>query len=289
MCHGCSVDMRFFKTLCDDDGDNCGFEDRGTQPSYHKTLVAEGSKIVRGDLRDGDRRSSCYLYRLPLHVRMRIYQFLFKHDFSSLEIGRLKRTGIGNLAILRVSHIIYHEASIALYHSLSYRKLLLRTYSSYSASLLTRFPKLLQCCGNRQPPCHSHKIGWHRPLGSVLLLLGSTDMKTALQRRWSFMQFLASLSKHGPIHVYNLTVVANDNWNVAGFDEGVLVKALFSGTLEFLGKLNLRGFNEQERNRLVRLIHDLKLPGLKLERQKRKIQGHGFSVWICESPRPPMS
>ncbi|KAL4948401.1 hypothetical protein BDW69DRAFT_176517 [Aspergillus filifer] len=218
---------------------------------------------------------------------MRIYQYLFKHDFSPLEIGRLKRNGVGlgNLAILRVSHTIYHEASIALHHSLSYRKLFLRTFGSYSASLLTSFPRLLRSCNSPSRMCRSHKIGWHRPHGSVLFLLGSTNIKTALQRRWSFMHFIASLSKIGPIHVYNLTVVVNDNWNVAGFNETALTKALFSGAFEFLGKLNFRGFTEQERNHLMKLIHGLELPGVKFERKKKKIQGQGFSIWVCKHPR----
>lgn len=229
---------------------------------------------------------SCYLYRLPIDVRFRIYEELFKHDGSAIEIGRLKRTGVGNLSILRVSHVIYHEASIALYYSLSYRKLFLRTFGDFSAKLLTRFPKRLPCCRYEYKwtgmPCRSHKIGWHRPLGSVLLLLGSPDLKTASQRRWSFKRFIIALKKKGPVQVHSLTIVVNNNWKMAGFDERILVLALFSGAFEFLGRLNLRGFTECERERLWKLILDLKLPNLKLERGKKKIQGQGFSIWICK-------
>ncbi|KAL2828232.1 hypothetical protein BDW59DRAFT_143393 [Aspergillus cavernicola] len=230
----------------------------------------------------------CYLYRFPLHVRFRIYEELFKHDGSPLEIGRLKHTGVAELAILRVSHMVYHEATIALYHSLSYRKLFLRTYGSFSADLLTRFPRPLPCCGNRQykwvkHPCRTHKLGWHRSLGSVLLLLGSADMKTALQRRLSFTEFIAALAKNEPVHIYTLTIVVTDNWNSPEFDERHLVKALFGGAFEILGKLNFRGFTEEERNRLHKLVEGLKLPNLKVEREKQKIQGPGFSIWICKS------
>ncbi|KAL4872053.1 hypothetical protein BDV12DRAFT_162943 [Aspergillus spectabilis] len=229
----------------------------------------------------------CYLFRLPLSVRFRIYEELFQHDGSPLEIGRLKRTGVADLSILRVSHTIYHEASIALYHSLSYRKVFLRTFGAFSANLLTRFPRSLPCCGNRQhkwikQPCFSHKIGWHRPLGSVLMLLGSSDLKTALQRRWSFIDFITALTKDGPIHVYNLTIVVADNWKVDEFDERQLIKVLFSGAFEFLGRLNFRGFTEEERDRLCKLLYNLKLPNLKLEREKKKIHGQGFCVWICK-------
>lgn len=280
--------MRFFKPVYNEAGEYiCRFEDRSAQPTYHNTIVSEGLKSARGALREGDRRMSCYLYRLPLHTRFRIYEELFKHDGSPLEIGRLRHNRVANLAILSVSHIIYHEASIALYHSLSYRRLFLRTFGMYSASLLTRFPRPLPCCSNRQHnwvtySCRSHRIGWHRRFGSIMLLLGSTDLRMALQRRWSFMEFISALKHDGPIHVYNLTIVASNNWRAANFDEGVLVKALFGGAFEFLGKLNFRGFTEEERGRLARLIVGLKLPDVKFDKQKKKIQGNGFCIWICE-------
>lgn len=234
----------------------------------------------------------CHLYRLPLEVRFRIFEELFKHDDSPLEIGRLQRTGVANLSILRVSHAMYHEATIALYHCLSYRRLFLRTFGAFSANLLTRFPRPLPCCGNRQYkwvkfPCRTHKLGWHRPLGSVLLLLGSDDLKTAMQRRWSFTEFIAALAKRDPVHVYTLTIVVTDNWKSADFDEKHLVKALFSGAFEILGKLNFRGFNEEERDRLGKLIHGLKLPNVQIERKKKKIQGAGFCIWICKSTISP--
>ncbi|KAL5047793.1 hypothetical protein BDW71DRAFT_35421 [Aspergillus fruticulosus] len=215
------------------DGYICQFQDCSEQPRYHDT-VSEAAKYVRGVLKGGDRSMSCYLYRLPFDVRFRIYEELFKHDGSALEIGRLKRIGVGYLAILRVSHIIYHEASIALYHSLSYRKLFIRTFGVFSADLLTSFPTPLPSCGDREHnliehPCRSQMVGWHRAFGSILMLLGSTDLKAAMQRRWSFMTFLAALKTKGPVHVYNLTVVVNNNWKVAGFDENLLIKALFGG------------------------------------------------------------
>lgn len=280
--------MRFFRPVYDETGNYiCRFEDRSAQPTYHDTIVSEGLKSARSPLKKGDRWTCCYIYRLPLHVRFRIYEELFKHDGSALEIGRLRHNRVANLAILSVSHTIYHEASIALYHSLSYRKLFIRTFGMYSASLLTRFPKPLPCCDTRQQnwvtySCRSHRIGWHRRFGSIMLLLGSTDLRTALQRRWSFMEFISALKYDGPIHVYNLTIVASNNWRATNFDEGVLIKALFGGAFEFLGKLNFRGFTEDERDSLAKLILGLKLPNIKFDRQKKTIEGNGFCVWICE-------
>ncbi|KAI9368247.1 hypothetical protein BJX61DRAFT_546719 [Aspergillus egyptiacus] len=280
------VAVRSFKPIYDDSGRHiCQFDDRSKQRSYHDVIVGEGNKIVRGGLKKGDQRNRCYLFRLPLDVRMRIYAELFKHDGSAIEIGRLSRTGVADLSILRVCHAIYHEAVIALYHSLSYRKLFLRTYGVFSADLLTRFPRPLPSCGNRQlkgirPPCRNHKLGWYRPLGSVLLLLGSEDLKIALQRQWSFTQFTDALKRNGPVPVYNLSIVVNHNWKSAQFDERHLVKALFSGAFEILGKVNLRCFTEEERNCLCRQIYRLGLPHLKIEKEKKKIQGKGFSLWI---------
>ncbi|KAL5339682.1 hypothetical protein BJX70DRAFT_362871 [Aspergillus crustosus] len=270
------ITSRFFKPVYDDSGEGVyHLEDRSHQPSYHDTIVEEGLKCARGTLRQGDRRMQCYLFRLPLALRFRIYEELFKHDGSPLEVGRLRSTGIAGLSILRVSHTIYHEVSIALYHSLSYRKLFLRTFGAFSATFLTRLPRSLPRCDNREHksamnPCFSHKLGWHRPLGSVLILLGSTDFKTALLRRWSFMEFIKALARDGPIHIYNLTIVATDNWRVDDFDEKQLIKALFSGAFGFLGKLNFKGFTEEERNRLWKLLHNPNLPHLKLDREKKK-------------------
>ncbi|KAL4941456.1 hypothetical protein BDV06DRAFT_223136 [Aspergillus oleicola] len=97
-----AVDIQFFKTLHDGDGYIRGFEDRSKQPRYLATLIGEISNTVKGGLRDGYRHSRCYFYRLPVDVRMRIYQYVFTHDFSPLEIGRLERSGVGDLAILRL-------------------------------------------------------------------------------------------------------------------------------------------------------------------------------------------
>ncbi|KAL2855449.1 hypothetical protein BJY01DRAFT_204151 [Aspergillus pseudoustus] len=287
-----SVVVRFFKPVYNESAQRTlKFEDHSEQQRYYDKIVSEGQKITRGSLKQGDKRLRCYLFRLPLHLRFRIYGKLFKHDGSAIEIGRLLHTGVGKLAILRVSHEIYHEASIALYHSLSYRRLFLRTYGAFTANLLKRFPQPLPCCGHRQykwikHSCRIHKAGWYRPLGSMLLLLGAADLKVALQRRWSFEEFITVLAKDDPLHVYTLTVVVTENWKTPDFDEGQLVKALFGGAFEFLGKLNFRGFTEEERDLLCKLIHERNLPNVKVEREKKKIQGSGFCIWVCKLTVP---
>ncbi|KAL2785475.1 hypothetical protein BJX66DRAFT_329269 [Aspergillus keveii] len=272
------VVVRFYKPVFDESAQRVlRFEDRSQQQCYHDKVVSEGQKIIRGPLKRGDKRLRCYLFRLPLHLRFRIYGELFEHDESAIEIGRLRHTGIGNLAILRVSHDIYHEASIALYHSLGYRRLFVRTYGVSTANILTRFPKPLPCCGHRQHnwikhACRIHRAGWYRPLGSVLFFLGATDLKIALQRRWSFEEFITILTKNEPLHIYKLSIVVTDNWKVNGFDERQLIKCLFSGAFELLGALNFRGFTAEERDLIEKLIHERKLPNVRIEREKRDIR-----------------
>ncbi|KAK1149863.1 hypothetical protein N8T08_003419 [Aspergillus melleus] len=130
-------------------------------------------------------------------------------------------------------------------------------------------------------PCRTLPSAWKRSYGSMFLLLGSEDFNVALQRRWAFSEFITTLRMGEPLKAYSLTVVANENWKIPGFDEKDLIKALFSGAFEFLGQLRFRGFNEEERNMLCRLVHGLRI-NVRIERPKKKYQGIGFAVWICE-------
>ncbi|KAB8216714.1 hypothetical protein BDV33DRAFT_178388 [Aspergillus novoparasiticus] len=282
----CRITVRFYRRVVEDSVTRLALYDG--QPNYHDIIVPEACKMARGELVVGCRYRSCYLYRLPIDVRFRIYAALFAHDGSALEIGRLEHTGIGNLQILRTSHLIYHEASIALYHSLSYRRLFLRAYGPYSADLLRRHPKSLPCCRskefevNLEYPCRNEHLNWSRPLGSVVFLIGAESPRVALHRRWAFSEFITALKAAEPLHIFSLTVVVTENWNLPGFNEKDLVNALFSGAFKFLGKISFRGFTEEERNRLCHLVHALRDPPLKIERNKTKIQGPGFSIWLCE-------
>ncbi|KAH8431324.1 uncharacterized protein LDX57_008985 [Aspergillus melleus] len=108
-------------------------------------------------------------------------------------------------------------------------------------------------------PCRTLPSMWKRSYGSIFLLLGSEDFNIALHRRWAFSEFITTLRMGEPMRVYSLTVVANENWKIPGFDEKDLIKALFSGAFEFLGQLRFRGFNEEERSMLCRLVHGLRI------------------------------
>ncbi|KAF7587597.1 hypothetical protein BBP40_007017 [Aspergillus hancockii] len=169
------------------------------QPSYHDTIVSEARKLVTKDLIDGDRTMSCGLYWLPIEVRFKIYADIFAQDRSPLEIGRLVRTGVGeNLEILRTSHLIYHEASIDLYHSLSYHKLFIRAYGAFTVDLLTRLPTPLECCRRLK---HTTRISRTLPY----------PPKWALQRRSAFLEFIACLQMTEPLRIYSLTIIATKN------------------------------------------------------------------------------
>lgn len=258
------------------------------KPSYHYTIVSEACQLVREPLIFGNRNLRCKLFWLPIGVRFQIYETLFVHDGSPIEIGRVKRTRLAKLALLRTCHVIYHEASIALYHSLSYRTLFLRTYGSFSADFFRRTPKPLRCCRYvthhkyLEYPCRTIPSVWKRSFRTIVFLLGSEDFKTALQRRWAFSEFITTLRMKEPLEVYSLTVVVTENWNIPGFNESDLVKALFSGAFEILGQLRFRGFTEEERNRICQLVHGLRIHTVRIERPKTRYQGSGFAVWICK-------
>ncbi|KAI9036667.1 uncharacterized protein KD926_001562 [Aspergillus affinis] len=258
------------------------------KPSYHYTIVSEASKMVREPLIVGNRNLRCKLFWLPIQVRFKIYEAFFMHDLSAVEVGRVRSVRLAKLAFLSTCHTIYHECSIALYHCLSYRTLFLRTYGSYSADFFRRIPRPLKCCRcvthhkYLEYPCRTPPSMWKRSYESIFLLLGSEDFRVALQRRWAFSEFITTLRMREPLKVYSLTVVVNDNWKLRGFDEKDLVKALFSGAFEFLGQLRFRGFNEEERNTLCQLVHGLRIHTVRIERPKKKYQGTGFAIWICE-------
>lgn len=73
-----------------------------------------------------------------------------------------------------------------------------------------------------------------------------------------------------PLRVYSLTVVVTDNWNIPGFDEKDLVKALFSGAFKILGQLQFKGFNAEERHMLCQLVHGLRIHTMRIERPKKR-------------------
>ncbi|XHF96818.1 hypothetical protein AWENTII_000435 [Aspergillus wentii] len=240
-------------------------EEQEKPKSYHDLIVTEASKVVRGVMVSGNPYVRNLLFRLPIELRFKIYEYLFIHDGSAIEIGRQSHTPMGNTSILRVCHAIYHEASIALYHSMSHRKLFFRTYGSFSADVLNRRPSPLQCCRNMsyqkwlEYPCVVRELSWKRSIHSVVFLIGALDFMMALKRRWAFSEFITTLRMGDHMRIYSLTVVAAQNWKMPGFDENDLVQALFSGAIMYLGKLTFRGFSNKERDRLWAWIFTLDL------------------------------
>ncbi|KAL4898575.1 hypothetical protein BDV59DRAFT_6407 [Aspergillus ambiguus] len=122
-------------------------------------------------------------------------------------------------------------------------------------------------------PCRLEQVDWQRSYGSVIFLIGAEDFRIAVKRRWDFADFITTLRMAEPLRVHSLTIVATENWNPPGFNETDLVKALFGGAFQFLGEIRFRGFTPDERERLCQLVHSLRIPTLRVERKKKKIQG----------------
>ena len=218
---------------------------------------------------DREPASTCYLDRLPVSIRLRIFGFLFPHDRSVLEVENFPHTEATNLAILRTSHQIYHEASIALFHSLAYRRVVLKKYGASTAYLLRRFPRELKSCHWKWlgSVCYNDQLDKRRPFGSIVLSLGHRSHELAVHRRWDFSLFVTTLRMDVPLRIHDLTIVAIDNWKMPGFDETHLIQDLFSGAFEILGRMLFKGFTKMEIKRLVKLIIARKDPRVQVMRR----------------------
>ncbi|RHZ58740.1 uncharacterized protein CDV56_107962 [Aspergillus thermomutatus] len=279
--------VRFFRQVYDEHLGTSRLVKPAEPETFENVALNEGCKMVRGSLIVGNRHLRCHLLRLPIHVRYRIYEFLFCHYNSYVEIGGPYNHQIGDLAILRTSHVFYHEASIALYHSLGDRLLFFRNYGSKSVDFLRRQPTPLPCCRNRvfqqwlEYPCRNREIVWRRSFKSIVFLIGASEPLLAVQRRWAFAEFITTLRMREPLRVHELSVVVYNQWKIPGFDEGDLVRALFSGGIEFLGRLIFRGLAEDETTRLTQLIFALRIPNLTIERARTRAQEEEVSISLC--------
>ncbi|KAF5866247.1 hypothetical protein ETB97_000211 [Aspergillus alliaceus] len=141
----------------------------GALPRYQDMIYPEACKMLRKPMVIGRPYDTCYLHCLP------IQQSSEHHT------------------------LIYHEASIAMYHSLGYRSLFLGEFGPFSVDILRRHPQELLCCYskpydvNLEYPCHIKRVNWHRPLASVVFLTGSEKPTMALHRRRAFLEFIEIL------------------------------------------------------------------------------------------------
>ncbi|KAF4267437.1 hypothetical protein KXV70_006665 [Aspergillus fumigatus] len=276
--------VQFFRQGYDERLRTASFVKPAEPKTFEDVAVNEGCKMVRGSLIVGNRYLRCHLLRLSIQVRYKIYEFLFCHHNSNVEIGVPYNPKIGDLAILRTSHVFYHEASIALYHSLGDRRLFFRNYGSKSADFLRRQPTPLPCCRNRvfqqwlEYPCRNKEIVWRRSFKKIVFLIGASEPLLAVQRRWAFAEFITTLRMGEPLRVHELSVVVYNQWKIPGFDEGDLVRALFSGGIEFLGRLIFRGLAGDETERLTQLIFALRIPNLTIERVRTRAEEEEVSI-----------
>ncbi|PYH66152.1 uncharacterized protein BO88DRAFT_469683, partial [Aspergillus vadensis CBS 113365] len=262
--------VRFVKPLYDKkSGAVSDFKEHDKQPKYHEVADEQITKMLKVARFDPQPMSTCLLYRLPLEVRLKIWECLFPHNWSAVELEEFAQTTT-SLAILLTSHQIFHEALLVFFYSLAYSRLVLKEYGGSTAHYLKSVPlKLDRCIYKRRGfICLDIECDKERTFGSLVLSLGDKNHETAVRRRWGFALFITTLRMEGPLRVYDLTVAVTENWKIPGFDENDLVQALFSGAFTVLGRLIFVGFTRMERRRLTNLILARQDPCVQLMRRR---------------------
>ncbi|GKZ97050.1 hypothetical protein AnigIFM59636_011800 [Aspergillus niger] len=245
--------IRFVKPLYDKEtGLISDFEEHDKQPKY-RDVVDEGiTKMLKVAQFDTQPMSKCLLYRLPLEVRLKIWECLFPHNWSTVELEKFAQTTTG-LAILLTSHQIFHEALLVFFYSLPYSRLILKEYGGSTVHYLKSVPlKLDRCIYKRR--------------GFICLDIDGSSMSLGV------FALHYHLEMEGPLRVHDLTVAVTENWKIPGFDENDLIQALFSGAFEVLGRLIFVGFTRMERKRLTNLILARQDPCVQLMRRGSDVE-----------------
>ncbi|GAQ41022.1 uncharacterized protein AtWU_02002 [Aspergillus tubingensis] len=262
--------VRFVKPLYDkESGTVSDFEEHDKQPKYREVADEQITRMLRVARFDPQPMSKCLLYRLPLEVRLKIWECLFPHNWSTVELEEFAQTTTG-LAIFLTSHQIFHETLLVFFYSLAYSRIVLKEYGGSTAHYLKSVPlKLDRCIYKRRGfICLDIECDKERTFGSLVLSLGDKNHETAVRRRWGFALFITTLRMEGPLRVHDLTVAVTENWKIPGFDEKDLVQALFSGAFTVLGRLIFVGFTRMERRRLTNLILARQDPCVQLMRRR---------------------
>ncbi|KAI3031031.1 hypothetical protein CBS147347_2351 [Aspergillus niger] len=266
--------IRFVKPLYDKEtGLISDFEEHDKQPKY-RDVVDEGiTKMLKVAQFDTQPMSKCLLYRLPLEVRLKIWECLFPHYWSTVELEKFAQTTTG-LAILLTSHQIFHEALLVFFYSLPSSRLILKEYGGSTVHYLKSVPlKLDRCIYKRRGfICIDIECDKERTFGSLVLSLGDKNHEAAVRCRWGFSLFITTLRMEGPLRVHDLTVAVTENWKIPRFDENDLIQALFSGAFEVLGRLIFVGFTRMERKRLTNLILARQDPCVQLMRRGSDVE-----------------
>ncbi|KAI2818398.1 hypothetical protein CBS63078_1021 [Aspergillus niger] len=266
--------IRFVKPLYDKEtGLISDFEEHDKQPKY-RDVVDEGiTKMLKVAQFDTQPMSKCLLYRLPLEVRLKIWECLFPHYWSTVELEKFAQTTTG-LAILLTSHQIFHEALLVFFYSLPSSRLILKEYGGSTVHYLKSVPlKLDRCIYKRRGfICLDIECDKERTFGSLVLSLGDKNHEAAVRCRWGFSLFITTLRMEGPLRVHDLTVAVTENWKIPRFDENDLIQALFSGAFEVLGRLIFVGFTRMERKRLTNLILARQDPCVQLMRRGSDVE-----------------
>lgn len=175
----------------------------------------------------GNRANPCFLFRLPLAVRARIWEMLFWPSDDRWVVA--PRITVPGVAILQASKQINFETSIAFAQALVSCPMMVMYYPDH--------------CFLRQPFPLLKNLG-DRIFRSLTLPLGDRqDPLKAMKRSLDFIQFLTVLRDQHPIMVYEVSIFIQKDWKVpqVRFDEDGLAKLLVSGPFAFLNKITVSG------------------------------------------------
>lgn len=203
-----------------------------------EAIRAETDALIKGD-----RAHPCFLFRLPLAIRVRLWEMLFwPSDGRWIVAPRITVSGV---AILQASRRINFETSIAFAQALVSWPVILIFYPDH--------------CFLRQPFPLFANLG-DRVLQKLTLPLGdSRDPNKAMKRSLDFVQLLMVLRERHPIMVYKLTIFLQKSWKLPQirFDEDGLAQLLASGPFAFFNKITVTGVpSETDFPKLARCLRE---------------------------------
>lgn len=228
------------------------FDEPCEKPDSFSLMMDEAKQVA---VHDGQPYQGSSLMSLPLVVRMKIWEAVFMTANRPVVVYNRLKMELGDLAILRVCHGIYQEASIALNSVMCRRKIIFKNYTvdhvpmilqSKSWASYERFSK-----GWTKLPCPFPTafptLSQNGVFESVAFCLGSEDLDRAVRRRRDFAAFITALScRRTAFKIRDLKIIAKKNWKVDGLDERGIVQSLFKGTFAIVGEIKFQGFNDEE-------------------------------------------
>lgn len=244
------------------------FHEPCEKPDSFPLMMDEAKQV---SVHDGQSYQGSSLMSLPLVVRMKIWEAVFKTANRPVVVHNRLKMEIGDLAILRVCHAIHHEASIALKSVMCRRKIIFKNYTVDRVAMILRSESWASyerfSMGWTKLPCPFPTafptLSQNGIFESVSFCLGSEDLDRAVRRRRDFAAFITALSCSKSFKIRDLSIIAKKNWKIDGFDEREIVLSLFKDAFTILGRIKFQGFNEEESALLNQQLYETSI--LKLE------------------------